>query len=196
MRTSITILTFLLTLACNSKPKAQAITIPDEYVNTVFEPIAYKLASGKRPNTEEIDSFTRKPEYRRDFYYLLVGYDMENLFPKRYNNFEMAAESHMVNWLKFPTELDTIPSKIELISKELIQDSDTTFTYYVFKFKTEPPHWAAKDGWMIGCVGPYKKSDISYAWARGTFSRFNSIDSISTKDEAKWCHEHIYRNKD
>src|SRR5688572_6759466 len=110
MKTSITIITFLLTLACNSKRRAQAITIPDEYVNTVFESIAYKLASGKKPNTEEIDSFSRIPEYRREFYYLLAGYDRENLFPKKYNNFEMAAESHLVNWLKFPTELDTIPS--------------------------------------------------------------------------------------
>ncbi|HXL57545.1 MAG TPA: helix-turn-helix domain-containing protein [Chitinophagaceae bacterium] len=97
--------------------------------------------------------------------------------------------------LEYPAELDTIPSKIEFVTKEIIQEADTTFTYYVFKFKTDPPHWAAEDGWMIGCVGPYRKFDNPYAWPKGTFSRFNHIDSVSTKEEAIWCHDHVLRNK-
>ena len=55
----------------------------------------------------------------------------ENLFPNEYYTFEKAGESILTNWLLYPTELDTIPSKVELVEKVNYVSNDTTFIYYV-----------------------------------------------------------------
>jgi hypothetical protein len=96
----------------------------------------------------------------------------------------------------YPTELDTIPSEIAFVSKEEVSEADSAFTYYVFKFRTELSHWAGKEGWMLGCVGPYKKFDEPYTWPKATFSRLSRIESITPSEEVKWTHFHVYRGRD
>ena len=170
--------------------------IPDEYKNTVFEPIAKKLETKDSLFSTDINPLAENPEFRQDLFYLLTHYHREDLFPQKYYSFESAAESNMVNWLQHPNELDTIPSEIALAGKETITEGDSSFIYYVFKFKTSPPHWAAKDGWMFGCVGPFCSQDSPYTWAKATFSRFSSVDTSSSKKEALWNHKHVYRDQD
>jgi hypothetical protein len=117
----------------------------------------------------------------------------QDLFPRKYYNFENATESALVGWLLYPTELDTIPSKIELLKKVDLSENDSTFTYYVYRFKTDPPHWAAKNGWMLGVVGPYFSDSEPYDWSKGTFSRFNKQTEITPEKEVQWAHKNIFR---
>ena len=164
-----------------------------KYDSTVFEEAFHKLNSGDTLSKLEIKKFSDNFETRADFYDLLTDFKKESLFPTEYYTFEKAAESALVNWLLYPTELDTIPSKIELLKKVNFSENDTTFTYYVFKFKTNEPHSAAKDGWMIGVVGPYFINSKPYDWTDGTFSKFSKIKETSSEKEVEWAHNNVYK---
>lgn len=55
--------------------------------------------------------------------------------------------------------------------------------YFVFRFRTNPPHWAAKSGWMAGVAGPYFPGDEAFdAPAAGVFSKFESFETRSLED--------------
>jgi hypothetical protein len=169
--------------------------VPDKskYDSTVFELAFKKLNSGETLSKLEIEDFSRNIETRADFYNLLAEFGKEALFPPEYYTFEKAAESVMTNWLLYPTELDTIPSKIEVVKKVSFLENDTTFIYYVLQFKTEEPHWAAKDGWMIGVVGPYYKDSKPYDWTTGTFSKFSKKKETTPEKEVEWAHKSVFR---
>jgi len=179
-----------------SKPiDSLKLVMPDKskYDSTVFEAVYNKLVSGDTLSKSEIENFAKKIETRADFYTLLEEFHKESLFPSQYYSFEKATESVLTNWLLYPTELDTIPSKIELVKQVDIVEHDTTFIYYVLRFKTEKPHWAAKDGWMMGVVGPYFKDSKPYDWTAGTFSKFSKIKETTPEKEADWAHKNVFR---
>ena len=110
----------------------------------------------------------------------------ETLFPLAFRTQEAFAESEMVNWLIFPTELGRAPDKIEL---EAIVPRDTpsgAVQYYVFRFRTLPPHWAAKDGWLAGGAGPFLTKDGPTTEGGGdTFSTFTRWESKTTEEHAR-----------
>jgi hypothetical protein len=59
------------------------------------------------------------------------------------------------------------------------------YDYYLFRFRTKEPHWAAKDGWIAGVSGPYlRKDEPTTEPLGGTFSTF-------TKWDAKTPEEHV-----
>jgi hypothetical protein len=204
MRTILTLPTLVLIVisACNSHPAHNNTTSSiaprlniHEYDSTIFENAYHKLYIGDSLSQSTIDSFASWVETRADFYDLLEKFDKQHLFPAKYTSFEKATESRLVSWLLFPTELDTIPSKIELLKRVEYVQNDTTFNYYVFQFRTEAPHWSAKDGWMVGVVGPYLKNSQPYDWAKGTFSRFSKTSETSAEKEVEWVHKNVYLRK-
>ena len=180
------------TFAHKVKIADQQIHDSSEYDNTVFEDIFRKLNSGDTLAQSTIDNFSKRLDTRAGFFDILKYFNKTSLFPIEYISPEKAAESRLTNWLEYPTELDTIPSKIELIKKVDHVQGDTDFIYLVFKFKTDEPHWAAKNGWMIGVVGPYFKNSNPYDWPEGTFSRFTIITETTPEEEVKWVHKNIY----
>jgi hypothetical protein len=103
-----------------------------------------------------------------------------SLIPDRYRTQSALAESDLVNWLTFPTELGRVPDEIELMK---VVPVDTRlpggiYDYFVFRFRTHPPHWAAKFGWMAGVSGPFRRSDQPTTEALGeTFSSLDPWDS-------------------
>jgi len=81
---------------------------------------------------------------------------------------------------------------MKLVKRVTIKYDNNNVYYYVFKFKINEPHWAAKDGWMLGVVGPYFDDSKPYDFPSGTFSRLSSkYETTSPDDEAKWVHENI-----
>jgi hypothetical protein len=93
----------------------------------------------------------------------------------------------MVNWLVYPTELNRLPDEIELMKVVAVDTGmpGGIYDYYLFRFRTKEPHWAAKDGWMAGVSGPYLRNDQPTMESLGeTFSTF-------TKWEAKTPDEHV-----
>ena len=181
----------------NSNIKTEAVkpvfSEEKKYDNSVLKESYNKLKSGQSLQKEEVEKFSSDLSTRVDFYNLLSKFNEVNVFPTAYNNFERAGESVLANWLAYPTELDTIPSQIQLVKKVDFAENDSIFIYYVYKFKTEPPHWSAKDGWMLGVVGPFLNNSKPYDWTNGTFSRMSKVNEMSCEKEVEWTHKNVFR---
>jgi cell division protein FtsI/penicillin-binding protein 2 len=157
-----------------------------------IKPIYQKLENGENITASEIIPFAKNILTREATFQLLAENKKTELFPKEFNTIEKGAESNLANWLEFPTELDGCPDEMELVKRVTIDFEKNNVFYYVFKFRTNEPHWASKDGWMLGVVGPYFEDSEPYDFPRATFSRLSSkFDNVKAEDEAKRVHENI-----
>lgn len=157
-----------------------------------IQPIEEKLKNGEAITGNDILKYAEDNKTRELTYQLLKEHNKTNLFPKDYLTIESAAESNLVNWLEFPTELDKAPDKINHLEKVIIDFDGNNIIYHVFKYMTNKPHWAAENGWMLGVVGPYFDDSKPYDFPAATFSRCSSkVSEIEPKDEVKWVHENI-----
>jgi hypothetical protein len=119
-------------------------------------------------------------EMRNWLYSTLKHLDKSPLFPEEFRTQQAFAESDMVNWLVYPTELHRVPDDIELMKVVTVDTGlrDGIYDYYLFRFRTKEPHWAAKDGWMAGVSGPYLRKDEPTTESLGdTFSSFAKWDA-------------------
>jgi hypothetical protein len=159
-----------------------------------IKPLYDKLESGQTLTTEEVLPYAKNLLTRETTFQLLNEHAKIELFPKEYNTLIKGAESNLANWLDFPTELDICPDEIEHI-KRITYDFDghNNFVHYeVFKYRVNEPHWAAKDGWILGVVGPYFDDSKPYDFPHSTFSRVSStVDKVTPDEEARWVHENI-----
>ena len=118
-------------------------------------------------------------ETREWLYKNLLTIHKEDLFPTQYKTQEAFAESDMVNWLLYPTELGRKPDAIELM-KVVTVDSKSEHgmvEFYLFRFKSDHKDWKNK-GWMAGVSGYYPVKDKPSSEAHGyTFSGFESWDA-------------------
>ncbi|WP_317170228.1 hypothetical protein [Winogradskyella eckloniae] len=157
-----------------------------------IKPLYDKLINGLEVNRAEVLNLAKDNKTRELTYQILEEHHKLDLFPEAYFTIISAAESHLVNWLEFPTELDKIPDEIEHLEEVTIDFDGNNVLYHVFKYKTYEPHWAADNGWMLGVVGPYFKDSKPYDFANATFSRCSSkLGEVTPKDEAEWVHKNI-----
>lgn len=159
-----------------------------------IKPLVEKLESNETPTQEDVQQFAEKLITRESTYQLLAEHNMLNLFPEKFNNLVSGAASNLANWLEFPTELDACPDEMEHMERVTFDfDGQNNFVHYeVFKYRVDEPHWAAKDGWMLGVVGPFFDDSKPYDFPHATFSRASStVDKVTPKQEAKWVHENI-----
>lgn len=153
-----------------------------------------KLESGEELTEKDVLPFVENILTRQTTFELLADHGKTNLFPKEYNTLIKGAESNLANWLEFPTELDACPDEIQHIKRVTFDfDGKNNFVHYeVFKYRVNEPHWAAKDGWILGVVGPYFDDSKPYDFPQATFSRVSStLDKVTTDEEAKWVHDNI-----
>lgn len=165
----------------------------NSYDSTVLEPLYKRMSAGGSPSAAEINRYSLDVLTRAEFYTLLSEFGKASLFPKEYLTFHKAAESILAGWLTYPTELDTVPSQMEVLKKVSFVENDRTYNYYVLQFRTEEPHWAAKDGWMTGVVGPYFLDSKPYDWSGGTFSRFTKVSETTPEEEVAWVHQNVFK---
>lgn len=157
-----------------------------------IKPLNDKLEDGQNITKEEVLNFVEDAKTRELAYQVLSKHNKLDLFPNEYLTIELGAESNLVNWLEFPTELGKAPDAIQYIEKVTVDFDGHNIFYHVFKYKTFEPHWASKNGWMIGVVGPYFKDSKPYDFPVATFSRCSSkIGEVKPKDEVLWVHENI-----
>lgn len=149
-----------------------------------------KLDSGTAVGEEELAAIAQIPSLRLVLYGVLGAYERTELFPKEFYTEERGAESHLVDWLEFPTELGRPPDEIFLL-KNVTLHLPLQIHYYVFKFRTSAPQWANKLGWMLGVCGPYNDHSAPFEIPRKIFSRFNPVDLIKPEGEVQWVHEQI-----
>jgi hypothetical protein len=150
----------------------------------VFFAITGLIRKNQIPQQSAFIKVASSPETRNLLYRFLLDVDKKYLFPEKFNTQEHLAESDMVGWLIFPTELDTAPDQIELMHIATVENKDKElFNYYIFRFKTFEPHWAAKKGWLAGVSGPFPQKEMPTIKSFGsTFSRFDSWESLSAEE--------------
>ena len=159
-----------------------------------IKPLYDILANGQTPTQEDIYDYAKNLLTRETAFRLLKEHGKSDLFPTAFYNIEKGAESNLATWLEFPTELDGCPDEMEHVKKVSIDfDGENNFVHYhVFKFRTNEPHWAAKEGWMVGVVGPYFDDSDPYDFPHATFSRLSSkFGTTSPDEEAAWVHKNI-----
>lgn len=153
-----------------------------------------KLENKQEITENDILPFAKNILTRQTTFQLLAKHNKTNLFPKEYYTLIKGAESNLANWLEFPTELDACPDEIEHIKRVTFDfDGHNNFFHYeIFKCRINKPHWAAKEGWFLGVVGPYFDNSKPYDFPQATFSRISSkVDKVTPDEEAKWVHENI-----
>jgi hypothetical protein len=158
-----------------------------------IKPLVESFSSGQVPTAEEIRTFASNIGTREATYGLLKERGNLDLFPSDLLTIEKGAEANLATWLEFPTELNGLPDEIEHLKKVTIPfDRENNVHYQVFKFRVNEPHWASKDGWILGVVGPYFDDSKPYDFPTATFSRFSSkLGTIEPEVEAKWVHDNI-----
>ena len=149
------------------------------------------MENGNELSKQEVLKYTEDNKTRESTYQILAEHKKTELFPKEYLTIESGAESSLVNWLEFPTELDKAPDDIKYVKRVTIKFNENDIFYHVFKYMTNEPHWAAENGWMLGVVGPYFNDSKPYDFPSATFSRCNKVGEIEAEDEAKWVHQNI-----
>jgi len=152
-----------------------------------------KFDSGLVPTADDIRIFAYDIGTREATYGLLKERGNLDLFPSELLTIEKGAEANLATWLEFPTELNGLPDEIEHLKRVTIPfDKGNNVHYQVFKFRVYEPHWASKDGWILGVVGPYFDESKPYDFPSATFSRFSSkLGTIEPEVEAKWVHDNI-----
>ena len=150
------------------------------------------LRLGETVSPRELSPVGASPEMRNRLYKALEKLERLELFPDEFRNQLAFAESDMVEWLAFPTELQRPPDEIELMKSVTVDapEPDGSIEYYVFRFRVNDPHWAADSGWMAGIAGPYRVKEKPTPNGLGeTFSQFEPADEWSAE-------EHVRRRQD
>ncbi|AXY73572.1 hypothetical protein D3H65_06070 [Paraflavitalea soli] len=158
------------------------------------QPLYDKLESGQALTADEVYEYAKNLQTRETTFLLLNDHNMTDLFPREFYTIEKAAASNLVNWLEYPTELDACPDELEHLKRVTIDfDGQNNFVHYeVFRYRVNPPHWAAEDGWILGVVGPYFDDSQPYDHPSNTFSRISSkADMVTPEEEVKWVHENL-----
>jgi hypothetical protein len=142
------------------------------------------IKMGNEIKPELIERIAADSECRQWVFNNLNSLKKPELFPDKYKTQKALAESDMVNWLIFPTELARKPDSIELM-KIIEVDSksnDGIVEFYLFRFKSNHEPWL-NEGWLTGVSGYYRKNDEPTTSSYGyTFSSFEKWDS-KTPDE-------------
>lgn len=149
-----------------------------------------KLASNDPISTPELWLIAQNPALRVTLFRMLEAQDLGEKFPNEFYTEEKGAESHMVNWLEFPTELGQAPSEI-ILMKIVPIELQMQVHYYAFKFRTSAPRWAKNLNWMIGVCGPYDNTSQPFDSPSRVFSRFNQVEMIKPEAEVSWVHANI-----
>jgi hypothetical protein len=168
-----------------------------ELTDTLYkevQPIYTKLKNGEAVTSKEVQHFADNVRLRETTFNLLQEFNQTAVFPEEYNTIVSGAESHLVNWLMHPKELNAQPDEIKYLKRVSIDfDNLNHFVHYeVFCYRVDPPNPLSANGWIIGVVGPYFDDSKPYDFPHATFSRLSSTLLTTTPEaEVEWVHNTI-----
>jgi len=130
------------------------------------------------PAKEDIMDIAANSETRNWFYNALVKMGRSEIYPEEYRNQKSFAESNMVEWLVYPTELGRMPDEIELMNVFDIDEKE----YYLSGSDAKAANTGRKkDGWRSG--RPFDKRNSPTTLAEGhTFSHFENWESKQPRE--------------
>jgi hypothetical protein len=144
---------------------------------------------------EAMELAASNPDSRAAVFEMLDGMHRRDLFPARWSTQAALAESVMVRWLEFPTELGSAPSAIQLMKvvSEDVGGEHGTMDWYLFRFRSNDPDWK-RQGWMAGVAGPFERAQEPTTRDLGdTFSSFDEWASQSPEAHVADVRETIAR---
>ena len=154
--------------------------------HAVLYAIKSLLRMGEKVDAAIINEIAADVETRNLLHDAMRDFGKINEFPSIYKTQAAFAESDMVNWLIYPTELGRKPDAIELMKVVQQKTADGNALFYLFRFKSDYDTWK-KDGWMAGMSGYYTIADTPTTYSRGySFSAFD-------KWEEKTAQQHFER---
>lgn len=142
------------------------------YTNICFYAAQTLLGAGRMIPDTTIEALARDMEYANLTYRMLEAHQQADRFPSELATPEYLAESDMVHWLVFPTELGKKPDAIEYLGKVKKKE-----LYHVFRFRSDSDNLdeELQGKWLIG-------------WASeegGTFSNFDEYARFEKKTPEK-----------
>jgi hypothetical protein len=158
-----------------------------------FEGLIQKLRAEENIQEEDIILLAQNPATRHALFGLLDGFGRMDVFPEDFFTLEKSAESFLVNWLEFPTELNSAPDQIQFFTKVTIEENNKSMEYFVYRYKKNSPSPGLPPDWMLGVIGPFGPDSKPYDIPLRIFSRFNVLGTVSALEEVRWVHEHINR---
>ena len=148
------------------------------------------LDGGQEPDPAAVRQLAANRETRNALYDALAERGKQALFPREYRTRPAFAESDLAFWLSHPNELKSVPDEMHLAQVVTVPTDVGPAEYYLFRFRTNPPHWAAGNGWMAGVSGPYPKDPKApLAAPAGTFSELESFEAKSAQEHVQAFHE-------
>jgi hypothetical protein len=134
---------------------------------------------GEDLNVKDVEEIANYPEMRGALVERLQGTHRFSLIPSTLTSQLALAESNLVDWLTFPTELNSVPDEIKFLKKTDVEGQAGQEMYF-FRFRVDEPHWAAKDGWMTGWSGPFPRQGLAQLRGTDTFSEFEEWDGVES----------------
>lgn len=134
------------------------------------------LRHGQEVPATALESVAASAETRNWLHFALTSLDRTELFPPRFATHEAFAQSDMVCWLTFPTELARTPHEIELMATFPGTTDDQR--YYLFRYRAHE-----HDEWLAGVSGPFNIG-MSPAPQEGkaTWSSFTAWDAKTPRE--------------
>lgn len=153
-------------------------------------PVMDAVDAGREPDPAAVRALAADPQTRNALYDALAEAGKAAVFPPEFRTREAYAESDLVYWLSHPNELQKVPDQIQLAQVVAVPSDAGPVEYYLFRFRTSEPHFAAKKGWMAGVSGAYARGGGVPAEAPGgTFSELEPFDARTPQDHVRMFHE-------
>jgi len=138
------------------------------------------LRQNQDVEASHMEAIAASAETRNLLYDGLKELGEEGLFPEQFRSQDAFAESAMVRWLSFPTELGYAPDAIEKMKVFSVEKDSKTYDYYLFRFRASD---YSEGKWLAGVAGPYLRAEHPITEGEGgTFSMFNEWDSKSPEE--------------
>ena len=129
--------------------------------------IKYKAINNMKVSNEKLEMLKQDSERLWLLYNILEKLNMNNTYLNDVSQ-ESIAKSNMITWLKYPTELGSIPDQIELLG-EFICHNTKCFAY---KFSKKD---FSISGELLGVSGGFPIDKISSVSTGYTFSKFENV---------------------
>ena len=158
----------------------------DKAIDDRIAPALDFLRDGSPPDQNLILSLAQDPLTRNRCFTALADAGHSDLFPKRFRELSLIAESDMVRWLIHGNELGTAPVQIELVHEHEVEAEGRRGRVFLFRFRVEELHWASDKAWMAGVSGPFWDGDDSPSCGGSTFSELESYSGRTDSEHVEY----------
>jgi hypothetical protein len=167
----------------------RASVVRDRELDKLIRPAIEAVRENRPFAQDRVTELAEVPATRNHLFTRLIEMGRADIFPTACRAVEKVAESDLARWLMHPNELGAAPSNMELIRGITVQEEEKRGTVFLFRFRTDPSHWASKSGWMAGVAGPYWDNGESPDPASGTFSELTPFDQLTVEQHVDFLRE-------